>query len=52
MGATDWRDGVKVVRGKTLQEAMAARGGRATAVDFANGGDRGVWIGLDRRPPE
>lgn len=51
MGASDWRDGVTVVRGKTLQEAMAAKGGRATAVDFASGGDRGVWIGTVRLDP-
>jgi len=51
MGATDWRDGVRVVRGGTLQDAMAARGGRATAVDFANGGERGVWIGTVRLDP-
>src|SRR5690349_7443808 len=51
MGATGWRDGVRVVRGKTLQEAMAAKGGRATAADFARGGERGVWVGTVRLEP-
>jgi hypothetical protein len=51
MDANDWRDGVRVVRGKTLQEAMAAKGGRATAVDFESGGERGAWIGTVRLEP-
>lgn len=51
MGAADWREGVRVVRGKALHEAMAARGGRATAVDFSSGGERGVWVGTVRLDP-
>lgn len=51
MDANDWRDGVGVVRGKTLQEAMAAKGGRATAVDFEGRGERGAWIGTVRLEP-
>jgi uncharacterized RmlC-like cupin family protein len=51
MDATDWRDGVRVVRGRMLHEAMATKGGRATAVDFASGGERGVWIGTVRLDP-
>jgi uncharacterized RmlC-like cupin family protein len=30
---------------------MATQGGRATAVDFAGGGERGVWIGTVRLDP-
>jgi len=44
----DWRDGVRVVRGATLDQALRdpSGPGRATAIDFAAGGDRGPWIGV------
>jgi uncharacterized RmlC-like cupin family protein len=42
-----WSDGVRIVRGKSLAEAMRhpSTGGRATAFDFASTGSRGTWIG-------
>jgi uncharacterized RmlC-like cupin family protein len=42
-----WRNGVRVVRGKSLAETMwdPSTGGRATAFDFVASGDRGTWIG-------
>jgi hypothetical protein len=42
-----WSDGVRIVRGRSLAEAMRhpSTGGRATAFDFANTGGRGTWIG-------
>ncbi len=48
MGETAaWRDGVRVVRGTTLEGAMRGLGGtgRATAFDFAGTGGRQTWIG-------
>jgi uncharacterized RmlC-like cupin family protein len=43
----DWREGVRVVRGQTLDVAMRAPSGtgRATAFDFAGTGGQKTWIG-------
>ncbi len=42
-----WRDGVAVVRAKSLNEAMRGPSGtgRATAFDFAGTGGQKTWIG-------
>ena len=42
-----WREGVTVVRAKSLAAAMHGPGGtgRATAFDFGGTGGRGTWIG-------
>jgi uncharacterized RmlC-like cupin family protein len=42
-----WRDGVTVVRAKSLDTAMHGPSGtgRATAFDFAGTGGRATWIG-------
>ena len=45
--ATDWRSGVRVVRGTAIEAAMRvpAAGGRTTVFDFAGSGGRATWIG-------
>ena len=50
--AKDWRNGVRVVRGQTLEEAMRAPsgGGRATAFDFSGGGGK-TQIGAASNAP-
>lgn len=42
-----WKDGVRVVQDKSLDEAMRHRstGGRATVFEFAGTGGRETWIG-------
>jgi uncharacterized RmlC-like cupin family protein len=42
-----WRDGVRVVRGQSLDLAMRGPSGtgRATAFDFAGSGGQKTWIG-------
>jgi uncharacterized RmlC-like cupin family protein len=42
-----WRDGVRVVRGKSLEMTMRepSTGGRATAFHFSGTGGRETWIG-------
>ena len=44
---TDWRGGVRIVRGAALDREMRdpAGNGRATAAQFAGGGAGNVWIG-------
>lgn len=44
---TDWRNGVRIVRGAAVEGAMRdpAGNGRATAAQFAGGGAGNVWIG-------
>ncbi|HEX4780427.1 MAG TPA: GNAT family N-acetyltransferase [Usitatibacter sp.] len=46
--AIDWREGVRIVKGAALGEALRDPSGlgRVTVVDFAAGGDRGPWIGM------
>jgi len=39
-GRTKWRDAVRVVRGATIEQAMAAADGRATAFDFSGTGSK------------
>lgn len=48
----NWRNGVRVVRGQTLEEAKRAPsgGGRATVFDFSGGGGK-TWIGAVSNPP-
>lgn len=43
-----WRDGVRVMRGRSLDETMRqpSTGGRATAFEFAGTGGRETWIGM------
>src|SRR5215203_3814393 len=45
--AMKWRDGVKVVRAKSLDALMHGPSGtgRATAFDFAGAGSQQTWIG-------
>jgi uncharacterized RmlC-like cupin family protein len=47
-------DGVRVVRGQTLDRAMRGPGGtgRATVVDYAGSGGRETWIGTVTLPPK
>lgn len=42
-----WRDGVRVVRGASIEQAMASPsgGGRATAFDFSGTGGK-PWVGF------
>ncbi|MCZ8312883.1 MAG: hypothetical protein ACK5U4_21830 [Rhodospirillales bacterium] len=44
---TDWRDGVRIVRGAAVAREMRDPGGigRATAAQFSGGGAGNVWIG-------
>ncbi len=44
---TDWRDGVRIVRGAAVAREMRDPGGigRATAAQFIGGGAGNVWIG-------
>lgn len=52
--AARWRDdGVRVIRGVSLDQAMHAPGGtgRATAFDFAGTGSEKTWIGTVTNPP-
>ena len=49
--ATDWRDGVRVVRGEALGKAMLGTG-RATAFDFGGIGGKETWIGTVTMPPK
>jgi len=51
--ASKWRNGVKVVRGRTLWQAMRGPSGtgRATAFDFAGAGGKETWIGTVTLPP-
>ncbi len=48
-----WRDGVTVVRGKSLDAIMrgASGAGRATAFDFNGSGGQKTWIGTVTPPP-
>lgn len=47
-----WRtDGVRVVRGQTLERAKREGGGRATVVDYAGSGGQQTWIGNVTLPP-
>ncbi len=50
---TKWRDGVTVVRAKSLDAAMRGPSGtgRATAFDFAGSGGQKTWIGTVTLPP-
>jgi uncharacterized RmlC-like cupin family protein len=43
----NWRDGVRIVRGKVQEAAMLApsAAGRATAFEFTGGGGIQTWIG-------
>ena len=45
--AKNWRNGVTVVRGSSLGEAMRAPagGGRASAFDFSGSSGKSTWIG-------
>jgi uncharacterized RmlC-like cupin family protein len=47
----NWRPAVKVVRGTSLEQAMAQSGGRATAVEFAGIGGQKTWIGTVTMKP-
>jgi uncharacterized RmlC-like cupin family protein len=40
-----WKSAVRVVRGESLEQALARAGGRATAIDFAGIGGTKTWIG-------
>jgi uncharacterized RmlC-like cupin family protein len=53
MTDSKWRDGVKVVRGASLSDAMSgpAGSGRATAFSFAGTGGKETWIGTVTMPP-
>ena len=48
--ATEWRDGVRVVRATALGDAMAGTG-RATAFDFTSSGGKETWIGAVTMQP-
>ena len=48
---TNWRDGVRVVRGEAQREARRGTG-RATAFDFAGIGGKATWIGTVTMPPK
>ncbi len=49
---SQWRtDGVRVVRGQTLETAMREGGGRATVFDYAGSGGQKTWIGNVTLPP-
>ena len=45
--ARNWRNGVTVVRGRSLAEAMRdpSGSGRATVFDFSGSGGKATWIG-------
>ena len=48
----NWRSGVTVVRGRSLEEAMRGpAGGRATAFDFSGSGGKSTWVGAVTNPP-
>ena len=47
----DWESAVKVVRGTSLEQAMAHSGGRATAFDFTGAGGDKTWIGAVTMQP-
>ncbi len=53
MEASTWRNGVRVVRGETLAQAMHGPfgTGRATAFDFTGAGGKETWIGRVTLPP-
>jgi len=54
-GTARWRtDGVRVVRGQSLDAAMRGPSGtgRATAVDFTGTGGQATWIGTVTLPPK
>jgi uncharacterized RmlC-like cupin family protein len=54
MDVARWRsDGVKVMRGRSLDVAMRGPSGtgRATAFDFAGTGGQATWIGTVSLPP-
>lgn len=46
-----WKSAVRVVRGKSLEQAIVRTGGRATAIDFAGIGGTKTWIGAVRMQP-
>jgi len=46
-----WKTAVKVVRGASLDQAMAKAGGRATAIDFTGVGGSKTWIGTVTMKP-
>jgi uncharacterized RmlC-like cupin family protein len=48
----DWQSAVRVVRGTSLEQAMAQSGGRATAIDFTGAGGDKTWIGTVTMPPD
>ena len=45
MANLKWKDAVRVVRRTSLQDAMRAGNGRATAFDFTGEGGSKTWIG-------
>src|SRR5262249_19647374 len=45
-----WKSAVRVVRGESLEQALARAGGRATAIDFAGIGGTKTWIGTVKMP--
>ncbi|HLX23135.1 MAG TPA: cupin domain-containing protein [Usitatibacter sp.] len=47
-----WKTGVRVVRGASLEKALARAGGRATAIDFAGIGGTKTWIGAVKMPAD
>jgi uncharacterized RmlC-like cupin family protein len=47
-----WRDGVTVVRARTLREISTRGKGRATAFNFAGSGGRETWMGTVSMPPQ
>jgi len=47
-----WKSAVKVVRGESLDRAIAKSGGRATAIDFAGIGGTKTWIGAVKMAPD
>jgi uncharacterized RmlC-like cupin family protein len=50
---TDWRNGVRIVRGAAVETEMRdpAGIGRATAAQFSGGGTGNVWIGTATLAP-
>ena len=52
MAETKWKDAVRVVRGASLQDAMRAGNGRATAFDFTGEGGSKTWIGTVTMKPD
>lgn len=51
--ARNWRNGVTVVKARSMEEAMRAPagGGRATVFDFSGSGGKATWIGNVINPP-